>query len=325
MMKHEHDRTIRQHSTQTKALVILPVLLLLSSCGDKASDPEKMQSPLRPGVEDSSRAFKGTPSPAENMFWEAIRNGDDAARQQAVAQLKLDVAKDSSNGYSAFLAAADAFMPLSALLRAAVNQATPPQSRPFPDDTGPLLGQGLQHLTDPLYLGFDATLLAGLQAFTDPASAPKTQAIAIANNIPASSVGQLNTALRMSDWAGARDVMLGVLDYCTGSALDRTNPDVNGYVERANAGSLAHRECYSGYHAMHGTEGVIMITGDLIALNGNADLAKRFYQATRSASNYSSWPLKPLMERRISDESPATKAAFSEIAACSTCHIYELK
>jgi hypothetical protein len=147
----------------------------------------------------------------------------------------------------------------------------------------------------------------------------------MANNVPASSVGRLNTALRMMDLPGGRDVMFGVLDYCTGTSLDRANPDLKGFVDRANAAGLVQRECYSGYHAMHGTEGILLITGDLVALSGNADLAKRFYMAAQSATNYGSWALKDLLQRRVSGTQPAAAGALSEIAACSTCHIYELK
>ncbi|HXI56948.1 MAG TPA: hypothetical protein VNO55_12865 [Polyangia bacterium] len=317
-----------QHRDRLSAILVsstLASLLVVSACSDSAPAGPATPGALRPGQEDSSKAFKGTPSKSESAFWEAIRSGDDVARAQAVTQLKADVAQNPSNGYSAFLAASDAFMPLADLLRATVNRSAAPKPRAFPDDTAPLLTQALQQLKDPFYIGFDATLLAGLQAFVDPTNAPKTEAIAEANNVPASSVGRLNTALRMSNLPAARDVMFGVLDFCAGTPLDHANPDVAGYVERANAASLVHRECYSGYHAMHGTEGILLITGDLVALAGNAELAKRFYTATQSSSTFGTWALKDLLERRLDGQQPAAAGELSGIVACSTCHINELK
>lgn len=70
-----------------------------------------------------------------------------------------------------------------------------PQPATLPDDTGPLLEQALAHLKDPLYIGFSSTLLAAIQAHSDMAAAAAIQQIAVANNIPASSIGEVNMTL----------------------------------------------------------------------------------------------------------------------------------
>ena len=313
-----------QHSLSTKGFLIAGFTALLGGCSGGDAAGGQQQAPLRPGVEDSSKVFKGTPSKAESDFWQAIRSGDQRARAQATAQLKQDASGDPANGYSAFLAAVDAFMPDPQVLQTVVAGDPPPASAPFPNDTSALLQQAMAHLTDPLYLGFSATLLAGIQAFTDPATAPKTQALALANNVPAGSVGQLNTELRMGNIPGARDVMYSVLDYCSGAPIDRAKPDLDGYVDKANTAGLVHRECYSGFHATHGTEGILFITGDLVALSGDAELAQQYYAAAQRATNYSSWPLQPLLEQRISGKRPVVGDELASTVTCATCHVSEL-
>ena len=72
-------------------LVIPLVTLSLLGCG---SDAVTGTAPLRPGIEDSSQSYKGTPSAAESAFWEAMRSGDDAARGEAVNKMRADAQQD---------------------------------------------------------------------------------------------------------------------------------------------------------------------------------------------------------------------------------------
>jgi len=50
-------------------MVPLVTLSLLGACG---SDASPGAAPLRPGVEDSTHVYKGTPSAAESAFWYAL-------------------------------------------------------------------------------------------------------------------------------------------------------------------------------------------------------------------------------------------------------------
>src|SRR5262245_52250659 len=146
--------------------VVLPVVAFsLLGCD---SDQGSGSTPLRPGVEDSSRSYKGTPSAAESAFWEAVRSGNDAARGVAANKMAADAQRDPATySYSAFLAAANSFMLPTVFLRAQAAGTTLPQGQPpTPDQLSEaerLFSQGMQNLTDPLYLGFDAALLATLQ------------------------------------------------------------------------------------------------------------------------------------------------------------------
>src|SRR5216110_672365 len=125
----------------SKHFISIGAVGLLFACSSSDNAPPTAPMGLRPGNVDSSRAFQGTPSRAENDFWEAVRRGDDGARQVAVAHLKADVTKDPTNGYSAFLAAASAFIPSADLVRAlSTGQVIPPgPPGALPADTGPLL------------------------------------------------------------------------------------------------------------------------------------------------------------------------------------------
>jgi hypothetical protein len=99
---------------------------------------------------------------------------------------------------------------------------------------------------------------------------------------------------------------------------------VAGYVARANASKLAHRECYSGYLAPHGTEGMLLIMGDLHWAVGEKETAQRYYAALRAATNYKSWPLHGLAERRFAGTQPVKPADLGALVECSTCHVNEL-
>ena len=266
--------------------------------------------------------YKGTPSAAESAFWEAVRNGDDAAREAAVAKMRTDVAADPTNGYSAFLSGASTLMPSAALPRAlAAGQPLSMGGGAPPFDPGPLFKQSLEHLTDPLYIGFADILLSFVQLRAgDMAGAGQSQKAAFAHNVPASSVGVVNGQLIGGDVAGARDTMLAMLDFCNGSPVDRQKPDLAAFVDKANASGLAHRECYSGYFGPHATEGELLLVGDLHAASGNGAVAVLYYQAMNRATSYATWPLRPLAERRLSGAQPVQTTDLSAIAACTTCH-----
>jgi hypothetical protein len=187
------------------------------------------------------------------------------------------------------------------------------------------LEQALPLLTDPFCSGIDATLLAVIEKQSDATAAAKTQQLADDSNFVAASVGRTTWALVVGDAAGALDIMYAWLNYCSDGTLDHDNPDVDSFVDAANASSLKQRECYSGYYATHGTEGELLQIGDLYASAGNTRVANLYYAAMRRATNYASWPVKALAERRIDGTQPAIKDDLVGVVACATCHINEIK
>ena len=303
------------------------VTFSLIGCG---SDAGSGAAPLRPGVEDSSQSYKGTPSAAESAFWVAVRGGDDAARAEAVTKMRADARRDPATyGYSAFLSGADSFMQPAVLLRAQAGGTALPQGQPrTPDqvsDAEQLFTQGMQNLTDPLYLGFDAALLATLQLGRgDVASGQESFALGMQKNPAAGGFISIIFKLQQQDVTGALDAFSQLIEYCSGGPVDHEGAGAGEYVARANVATLAHRECYSGYHATHGTEGLLLLAGDVHALNGNAQAAGQYYSAVQAAKNYASWPLKPLLERRINGTEQPSLAATIGLTGCGSCHTNSL-
>jgi hypothetical protein len=309
--------------------VLLPSsLVLAAACSAADATPTNSAVTLRPGVKDSSKSFQGTASANETAFWEAVRTGNDAARTKAVDSLKKDAAADPKNAYSAFLAAANVYIPPSGLLPA-LNAGMVPgggEQQQIPPETIQLFTNSMNTFTDPLLKGFAASLLSATQAGGgDFEGSGKSMEIAIANNIPASSVTRAIGSLLQQDVKGAYEVIWAMMDFCAGTPLDRNNPDVDTYVDRANKSDLRHRECYSGYHATHGTEGTLLIAGDLAALSGNASGAARMYAGMKRATNYGTWGLRNLAERRVSGDLKIVPENMFNISACTSCHVDQIK
>jgi hypothetical protein len=296
----------------------------LAGCSASSTTTPDAAASLRPGVEDSNQVYKGTPSAHEAAFWVAVRDADDAGRAAAVAQLAADVTADPTNGYSAFLIGASSFMAPSPVLRA-LAAGTPPPTGAFAPAV-PYLQQALGHLTDPFYLGFAGGLLAAVQLGSgDVAAGTATFATAAGHNHVATALVTVIGDLARHDAATALPDMYALLDYCNGGAIDRTGAGAAALVAKQNAGALAQRECYSGYHAPHGSPGHLLILADLHALHGDAAAAKAYYTALQAATDYPTWPLRPLVERRLSGAQPADLAGASAITnTCATCHASSL-
>ena len=302
-------------------MIVRPLLATaaLAACSSSKTSPDA--ATLRPGVEDSSQTYKGTPDPHESAFWTAVRSADDSGRATAVTDMTADVTADPTNGYSDFLIGASYFMPPNSVLAALANGTQPPQFQPSPDAV-PHLQAGLSHLTDPFYLGFDGGLLAAMQlAGGDTTDGQATFATAAMNNRAATGFIKVLLDLQQQNPAQALADMYGLLDYCNGGALDRSGADAAAYVQKQNSGALVHRECYSGFFAPHGSSGELLVLADLQAVNGNAQAASAYFTALQGTSDYATWPLKPYVERRIAGQQPADPRVVAGIAStCGTCH-----
>jgi hypothetical protein len=263
----------------------------------------------------------GVPDATEAMFWNAVRDGDDAARASAVAQLQADVARDPTNGYSQFLIGASMFMAPSPVLKA-LAAGGPPVLVPPDPAAAPYLTKAMSNLMDPFYLGFDGALLGALQMSAgDVATGQQTFGAAVPNNHVATGLVSVINDLLQQNPSDALSDLYSLMEYCNGGMLDRSGADAVAYVRKQNTGTLAQRECYSGYYAMHGSEGMLLVAGDLHALGGNAQAAMAYYTALQSDTNYATWPLKPLVERRLAGTQVAQLSTTSVITAtCATCH-----
>jgi hypothetical protein len=302
------------------------LVLALAACSSSSVTPDAPGS-LRPGVEDSSQAYKGTPNAHETAFWTAVRDADDVARAAAVEQLVADVAADPTNGYSEFLIGASSFMPPRATLAALAAGTRPAPFQPSADGE-PFLRQGIANLTDPFYLGFDEALLAGLQFIAGDPQALTTAVSAFGHNRVATGFFLILQDLAMlEDPPKALTDTYSLLEYCNGGPLDRAGGDAASFGAKQTAGTLRQRECYSGAFAPHGSSGLLFLVGDLHALNGNAAAARAYYAAVQRTTDYATWPLKPVVERRLAPGAAApTLGELTGIATtCGTCHVDQLR
>lgn len=298
--------------------MVLALAVVGCSSDDERLAPDAAPA-LRPGVEDSNQVYKGTPSANEAAFWVAVRNADDAARAAAVTRLTADIAADPTNGYSQFLVGASHFMAPNTVLRALADGAAPPA---FTLGEVPYLKEALTHLTDPFYLGFAGGLQASIELGAgNVAEGGPRFATAVANNHVATALILVIGDLQQRKAPEALEHMYALLEYCNAGPLDRSGGDVAAYIAKANAGKLAQRECYSGYHAPHGTSGELLILADLLALNDQAAIAERYYDALPTVTDYPTWALKPLVERRRSGAQATDLATVDAITnTCATCH-----
>jgi hypothetical protein len=274
--------------------IMMATTAAITGCSsDSADEPS-----LRPGVNDSNQVYQGTPSASESAFWVAVRNTDDVARAAAVSKMTADVAADPTNGYSQFLIGASAFMPPSTLLRA-LRDGTPVPAFDIP------------------------TLEFGAGNFEE--GGPR-MARAAQNNFVATQFITVTGDLVMGDPVRAMEDLYKMLDYCNSSPIDRNGGDALAFVVKANAGALAQRECYSGYHAAHATSGELLILADLHAVNGNPQAARKYYDAIVTSSDFATFPLKPLVERRRSGAQATNLDSVTNITfTCATCHSNSLQ
>jgi len=306
--------------TENSWLHAVLLAVALTGCTSTGATRPDATPALRPGIEDSNQVYKGTPSANESAFWVAVRNADDAGRAAVVTRLTTDIAADPSNGYSQFLVAASYFMRPNTTLRALADGTQPPAFT-LPASI-PYLKQALTNLTDPFYLGFDGGLLASVELGAgNVAEGGPRFAEAVKNNHVATALITVLGDLQAHDVSRALADMYALLEYCNGGPLDHNGGDAAGYVAKLNAGALAQRECYSGYHAPHGSTGELLILADLHALVGNAGAARAYYDAILNVTDYATWPLKPLIERRRSGAQATDLATVSTISnTCATCH-----
>jgi hypothetical protein len=263
----------------------------------------------------------GAPNDDESAFLTAMRDGDDGARSAAVTQLISDLASDPTNGYSAFLVGASYFIPPHSVLTALAAGSLPLQFRPNTAATS-YFKQELANLTDPFYLGFGGGLLAQVELATgDIEEGQIALAIAAMNNRVATDFIDVIADLETKNATAALADMYTLLEYCNGGSLDHAGADAAAYVAKQNAGTLAHRQCYSGFFSPHGSSGELLILADLHALNGDAQAATVYYTALQNTDDYPTWPLKPLVERRLAGTQAADIGLVTVITtSCTSCH-----
>jgi len=88
------------------------------------------------------------------------------------------------------------------------------------------------------------------------------------------------------------------MDVCAGETLNRKNPDLRPYMSR-EVHHGKQRACWNSWTAPYNFEGVCMDMGDILVKAGDWQTGIIMYQNAKLAENYSSWPYRYMLERRI--------------------------
>lgn len=91
-----------------------------------------------------------------------------------------------------------------------------------------------------------------------------------------------------------------VLDECVGEKVDRDNLDYRKYLKNPDL-SGPNRVCDNSAIAPHNFEGFFLNMGDMLVKQGKVNQARMIYRQATYHKDYSNWPFKKVLEKRIVD------------------------
>lgn len=122
------------------------------------------------------------------------------------------------------------------------------------------------------------------------------------------------------------------LDLCTGTSIDRNDPDYRPYM-RLETQRGPKRACWNSWIAPHNFEGFFLNMGDMLVKQGDWKTAIKIYCNAKLSKNYSCWPYRKMLERRIQHakenvqrfqdgdgKTPDTTILFNSGSGCVVCH-----
>ena len=123
------------------------------------------------------------------------------------------------------------------------------------------------------------------------------------------------------------------LDVCAGQRIDRKNPDFAPFMASATRDG-PRRACFNSWIAPHNLEGFFLNMGDMLVKAGDPTTARKIYAQAKVAREYTAWPYREVLERRIAqaDENvalfqaaPARNAGERQLMiaapfSCMGCH-----
>jgi hypothetical protein len=124
------------------------------------------------------------------------------------------------------------------------------------------------------------------------------------------------------------------LDSCIGKKINRKNPDYNIYMTEESQPHLGKgRACWNSSIAPYNFEGFFMNMGDMLVKSGDWQTGILIYKNARLAKNYSTWPYREMLEKRISNarqnvryfqqdasRDPNHTIMFNSGYGCMACH-----
>jgi hypothetical protein len=109
-----------------------------------------------------------------------------------------------------------------------------------------------------------------------------------------------------ADFATGLESLFLLVDACTGSHVDRDNPDVSGMLE-----NVRDPDCGNGKaHIPHNLEGTLLMFGDSLVKAGKPDAARPVYQAVTKTADYTEWAFRSIIESRLTANLDALAAAY---------------
>jgi len=123
------------------------------------------------------------------------------------------------------------------------------------------------------------------------------------------------------------------LDLCSGTSLDRSNPDFAPFM-RLQTEQGPKRVCWNSWIAPYNFEGFFLNMGDMLVKQGDWATAQKVYANARHSPTYASWPYRAVLEARIEQaqanvgpfNAPPSGAAGDRVMmgqtrfACMGCH-----
>lgn len=130
----------------------------------------------------------------------------------------------------------------------------------------------------------------------------------------------------------ALDWQWQTLTLCAGTRINQRNPDFSPYL-RLETGFGPKRACWNSWIAPHNFEGFFLNMGDMLVKSGDWQTAIRIYNNAKLSKDYTRWPYRDLLEKRIvqarinvarfrSPRSgiPESTILFSSGRGCVVCH-----
>jgi hypothetical protein len=138
-----------------------------------------------------------------------------------------------------------------------------------------------------------------------------------------------NNPYGTADWATALESYFRFFEVCTGTTIDRQNPDVSVVLRRpiVNPDST----CTNWSHAAHGIQGFLMMFADALVKNGQPAAARPVLQVIKQTDGFANWQFKSVVDERLAadldarvllyrNNDPAAQPPPLGAGGCLGCH-----
>ncbi|KTC87358.1 hypothetical protein [Legionella drozanskii] len=273
---------------------------------------------------------------AQNYFWETLHQGN----YQDIPQVDyLLMAAYLENPNDPTLAAHIGLLHLWKITERQRNKTIPPTITNEIILSKKYLSDALQlDPNNPIYQGFvgDAQLIEG-KIFHDPREETRAYfklktAIHSWPEFNYFTAGYTMTSLPPDSkfFQEALDWQWKTLDLCSGQKIDRRNPVYSLAPNQSKEGKK--RVCWNSWIAPFGFEGFFMNMGDMLVKSGDWKTAITVYNNAKLDKNYSQWPYREMLEKRIINAQqnvtnfqkeflgPDKTIMFNSGYGCMTCH-----